>query len=236
MHNSPHMLLSSDASKIKGATLSKGLVRRVLEFARPYRLLLIGYLLIIVLEALIALVPILLLKQIVDLISVPDIPDGTSAEVTRLALFIVAAAVATAALSFFDRWWSSRIGEGVIYDLRVKLFDHVQRLPLAFFTRTQTGALISRMNNDVIGAQRAVTGTLGTVVSNVVVLTTTLIAMFVLQWQITLVALVLLPIFIVPAKRVGPEDAGDHPGELRPQRRHEHPDDRAPQRVRVPSW
>lgn len=203
MHNSPHMLLASDASKIKGATLSKGLVRRVLEFARPYRMLLIGYLLIIVLEALIALVPVLLLKQIVDLISVPDIPDGTSAEVTRLALFIVAAAVATAALSFFDRWWSSRIGEGVIFDLRVKLFDHVQRLPLAFFTRTQTGALISRMNNDVIGAQRAVTGTLGTVVSNVVVLTTTLIAMFVLQWQITLVALVLLPIFIIPAKRVG---------------------------------
>ena len=138
-------------------------------------------------------------------------------------------------LSFFDRWWSSRIGEGVIYDLRVKLFDHVQRLPLAFFTRTQTGALISRMNNDVIGAQRAVTGTLGTVVSNIVVLTTTLIAMFVLQWQITLVALVLLPIFIIPAKRVGPEDAGDHPRELRPQRRHEHPDDRAVQRVGRPA-
>jgi len=203
MHNSPHMLLASDPEKIKGATLSKGLVRRVLEFARPYRLLLIGYLLIIVLEALIALVPVLLFKQIVDLISVPDIPDGTSAKVTKLALLIVGAAVATAGLSFVDRWWSSRIGEGIIYDLRVKLFDHVQRLPIAFFTRTQTGALISRMNNDVIGAQRAVTGTLGTVVSNIVVLTTTLIVMFALQWQITLVALILLPIFIIPAKRVG---------------------------------
>jgi ATP-binding cassette subfamily B protein len=198
MHNSPHMLLASDPEKVKGATLSKSLVRRVLGFARPYRWMLVGFLVIIVLEALVALVPVLLFKQIIDII-----PSGDRGQVTFLALLIVAAAVATAGLSFFDRWWSSRIGEGVIYDLRVKLFDHVQRLPLAFFTRTQTGALISRMNNDVIGAQRAVTGTLGTVVSNIVVLTTTLIAMFVLQWQITLVALILLPIFIIPAKRIG---------------------------------
>src|SRR4051794_32514830 len=184
MHNSPHKLLASDPEKIKGASLSEGLVRRVLDFARPYRLLLIGYLLVIVLEALIALVPILLFKQIVDLLTAGS---QDRAQITRLALIIVAAALATAALSFFDRWWSSRIGEGIIFDLRVDLFDHVQRLPLAFFTRTQTGSLISRMNNDVIGAQRAVTGTLGTVVSNVVSLTTVLITMFVLQWQITLV-------------------------------------------------
>src|SRR6478736_296466 len=194
----PYMMLGSDPEKIKGATLSKGLVRRVLEFARPYRMMLVGYFVIIVLEALIALVPVLLFKQIVDVI-----PTGDGHRVTVLALGIVAAAVATAGLSFFERWWSSRIGEGLIFDLRIKLFDHVQRLPLAFFTRTQTGALISRMNYDVSGAQRAVTGTLGTVVSNIVVLTTTLIAMFVLQWQITVVALVLLPIFIIPAKRVG---------------------------------
>ncbi|MGZ7013189.1 MAG: ABC transporter ATP-binding protein, partial [Acidimicrobiales bacterium] len=200
MHNSPHMLLASDPHKIKGATLSPGLVRRVLDFARPYRLLLIGYLLVIVAEALIALIPILLFKKIVDLLYAGS---QDRAQITRLALIIVGAALATAGLSFFDRWWSSRIGEGIIYDLRVKLFDHVQRLPLAFFTRTQTGSLISRMNNDVIGAQRAVTGTLGTVVSNVVSLTTVLITMFVLQWQITVVALILLPIFIIPAKRVG---------------------------------
>jgi ATP-binding cassette, subfamily B, bacterial len=198
MQMNPHMMIGSDPSKIKGATLSKGLVRRVLEFARPYRVMLIGYFVIIVLEALIALVPVLLFKQIIDII-----PSGNRHRVTELALFIVAAAVAAAGLSFFDRWWSSRIGEGIIYDLRIKLFDHVQRLPLAFFTRTQTGALISRMNNDVIGAQRAVTGTLGTVVSNVVTLTITLTAMFILQWQITLVALVLLPIFVIPAKRIG---------------------------------
>src|SRR3954451_23349667 len=194
----PYMLLGSDPTKIKGATLSEGLVRRVLRFARPYKWLLIGYFVIIVLEALIALVPVLLFKQIID-----GIPSGDRHRVTVLALGIVAAAIATAGLSFFDRWWSSKIGEGIIYDLRIELFDHVQRLPLAFFTRTQTGALISRMNNDVIGAQRAVTGTLGTVVSNVVVLATTLTAMFILQWQITVISLILLPIFIIPAKRVG---------------------------------
>jgi len=192
------MMIGSDPASIKGATLSNGLVRRVLQFARPYRLMLIGFLIIIVLEALVALVPVLLFKQIID-----AIPSGDHQKVTRLAALIVLAAITTAALSFFDRWWSSRIGEGVIFDLRIKLFDHVQRLPLAFFTRTQTGSLISRMNNDVIGAQRAVTGTLGTVVSNVVVLITTLTAMFILQWQITLVALVLLPIFVIPAKRIG---------------------------------
>jgi len=200
MQMPPHMMIGSDPAAIKGATLSPGLVRRVLQFARPYRAMLIGFLVIIVLEALIALIPVLLFKRIVDLLNAGSTDRQ---QINVLAAFIVAAAVATAALSFFDRWWSSRIGEGIIYDLRVKLFDHVQRLPIAFFTRTQTGALISRMNNDVIGAQRAVTGTLGTVVSNIVVLVTTLTAMFILQWQITLVALVLLPIFVIPAKRIG---------------------------------
>jgi ATP-binding cassette subfamily B protein len=200
MQMPPHMMIGSDPTKIKGATLSQGLVRRVMGFARPYRMMLIGYFVIIVLEALIALVPVLLFKEIVDYLN----HSGTDGrKVTVWAGWIVVAALATAGLSFFDRWWSSRIGEGIIFDLRIKLFDHVQRLPLAFFTRTQTGALISRMNNDVIGAQRAVTGTLGTVVSNVVVLATTLTAMFILQWQITVVALVLLPIFVIPAKRIG---------------------------------
>ncbi|HEY5153500.1 MAG TPA: ABC transporter ATP-binding protein [Acidimicrobiales bacterium] len=200
MRMPPHMALGSDPHAIKGAKVSKGIVRRVLTFARPYRLLLAGFLATIVLEALIALVPVLLFKQIVDLLQAGT---GDRHRVTVLSLLVAAAAVATAGLSFFERWWSSKIGEGIIYDLRVKLFDHVQRMPLAFFTRTQTGALISRMNNDVIGAQRAVTGTLGSVVSNVVVLITTLTAMFILQWQITLVALILLPVFIIPAKRVG---------------------------------
>ena len=106
-------------------------------------------------------------------------------------------------MSFFERLYSSRIGEGLIYDLRVKLFDHVSAMPIGFFTRTQTGALMSRLNNDVIGAQRAVTTTLGSVVSNVIVLITTLIAMFYLEWRLTLIGILVLPIFIIPAKRVG---------------------------------
>jgi ATP-binding cassette subfamily B protein len=199
MRMGPHSLLGSDPSKIEGITLREGVVRRSAEFARPFRWMLAGYVGVIVLEALIALVPPLVVRQIIDV----AIPAKDRAAVTVLALISVAAAVATQALSWFDRYWSARIGEGLIYALRVRLFDHVQRMPLGFFTRTQTGALISRMNNDVLGAQQALTSTLGSVVSNVVVLVTTLTAMFLLQWQITIVALVMLPLFIVPAKRVG---------------------------------
>jgi ATP-binding cassette subfamily B protein len=141
----------------------------------------------------------LLFRQIID----SAIPEGNRGQLHLLAGLVVAAAVADAALAFAERWYSSRIGEGLIFDLRVALFEHVQRMPIAFFTRTQTGSLISRLNNDVIGAQRAMTATLGSVVSNVIVLATTLGAMFVLEWRLTVLALVLLPLFIVPAKRVG---------------------------------
>ena len=113
------------------------------------------------------------------------------------------AALADAGLAIVQRWCSARIGEGLIYDLRVALFGKVQRMPVAFFTRTQTGALISRLNNDVVGAQNAVTNTLGSVVSNVIVLVTTLAAMVALEWRLTLIALVVLPVFIIPARRVG---------------------------------
>jgi ATP-binding cassette subfamily B protein len=120
-----------------------------------------------------------------------------------LAIILVVAAIADAGLAITQRWLSSSIGEGLIYDLRVALFDKVQRMPIAFFTRTQTGALISRLNSDVVGAQTAVTSTLGSVVSNIVVLITTLAAMFVLEWRLTLLSLVVLPLFIAPAKRMG---------------------------------
>jgi ATP-binding cassette subfamily B protein len=116
---------------------------------------------------------------------------------------MIGAALVQGLLSLIERWLSSRIGEGVIFDLRTRLFDHVQRMPIAFFTRTQTGALVSRLNNDVIGAQRALTGTLGSVVSHVVTLVSTVIAMIILEWRLTLLALVMVPIFIIPAKRVG---------------------------------
>src|SRR5204863_9240986 len=119
-------------------------------------------------------------------------------------LIAVALAFGDALLSLLQRWYSSRIGEGLIYDLRVSLFDHVQRMPLAFFTRTQTGALQSPLNNDVIGAQQAVTSTLGTVVQNTISLTVVLTVMFRMEWRLTLLTLIVLPAFIIPARRIGP--------------------------------
>jgi ATP-binding cassette subfamily B protein len=120
-----------------------------------------------------------------------------------LAAVAVGAALLAGVLALGERWLSSHIGEGVIYDLRVAVFDHIQKMPISFFTRTQTGALTSRLNNDVIGAQRALTGTLGSVVSNLIVLVTTLVTMIYLEWRLTIFALVALPLFIIPAKRVG---------------------------------
>ncbi len=193
------MAMGADPTAIEGATLGKGVGRRILKLARPYRRQLIGFVAVIVAAALVALVPPLLFRQIID----TAIPEGDRSLLHVLAALVVVAAVADAALAFVERWYSSKIGEGLIFDLRVSLFDHVQRMPIAFFTRTQTGSLISRLNNDVIGAQRAMTATLGSVVSNVIVLATTLGAMFILEWRLTLIALVLLPLFIIPAKRVG---------------------------------
>jgi ATP-binding cassette subfamily B protein len=161
--------------------------------------MLAGYLTTIVLEALLGIVPALLIKRIVD----DALPNHDRGLLTTLALVMVGIAFAEAVMSLAERWWSARIGEGLIFDLRSSLFDHTQRMPIAFFTRTQTGALISRMNNDVIGAQRAVTGTLGSVVSNVVTLVVTLSAMAVLEWRLTIVTVLLLPLFLFPAKRIG---------------------------------
>lgn len=196
---SPHMALGSDPSEIQGASLGRDVLRRVWRFAGAYRGMLVGFLATIVLTALVQLAPPLLFRQIID----DAIPAGDRSRLTMLSLLVVGAAVAEAVLALGERWWSARIGEGLIYDMRVKLFDHVQRMPVGFFTRSQTGALVSRLNNDVIGAQRALTGTLGAVVSNVIVLATTLAAMLVLEWRLTLLALALLPVFVLPAKRVG---------------------------------
>jgi ATP-binding cassette subfamily B protein len=184
---------------LKTATVRKGTGRRVLAYTKPYRLMVIGFVAVIVGQALLQLVPVLLFKRIID----NAIPNHDNGQLNRLALIIVLAAFTEATLSLFERFWSSRIGEGLIFDLRVSLFDHVQRMPISFFTRTQTGALVSRMNNDVIGAQRAVTGTLGTVVSNVITLITVLIAMIALEWRLTFIAVALLPLFVLPARRVG---------------------------------
>ena len=185
---------------MKGRTLDRAVARRVLGFAAPYKRMIAGFVVAILLGALLSQVPALLFREIID----DAIVNSDRGYVNLLAGLILAAAFATALLAFFERWWSARIGEGLIFDLRVALYDHVQRMGVSFFTSVQTGALISRLNNDVIGAQRAMTGTLGQLVSNACVLLITLLTMFIiLDWRLTLLALAFLPIFVIPAKRVG---------------------------------
>ena len=191
--------MTADRSGIEGKKINRETRRRVLTFARPYRSLIVVFVATIVTSTFLGLLPPLVIRKVFDV----AIVDGNGAYLNTLFIVMVAAAVGEALLSLVERWLSSRIGEGLIFDLRVRLFDHVQRMPIAFFTRTQTGTLISRLNNDVIGAQRAFTGTLGTVVGNVITLTGTVIAMLLLEWRLTLIAIVILPVFVMPARRVG---------------------------------
>lgn len=199
MRMSHARMLPRDASAIEGVRLERGAVRRALQFARPYRRAIIVFLAAIVASALVQLVAPLAFRAIID----RAIPRSDRRLVTLIAGIVVLAAIADAGLSIVQRWCSARIGEGLIHDLRIALFEKVQRMPIAFFTRTQTGALTSRLSNDVVGAQTAVTSTLGSVVSNVVVLITTLAAMLALEWRLTLLALAVLPLFVLPAKRIG---------------------------------
>jgi ATP-binding cassette subfamily B protein len=179
--------------------LPPGTWRRVLRFARPYRADLAIFLVIITGDALIGVVTPILAGRIVNQIT----GHGAAHVVIDIALVIAGLAVFDAGLSFAQRWYSARIGEGLIYDMRTAVFDHVQRMPLAFFTRTQTGALVSRLNNDVLGAQQAFTSTLSGLVSNVVSLVLTAGVMFTLSWQITLISIIMLPVFVIPARRIG---------------------------------
>src|SRR5829696_2774991 len=180
--------------------LPKGTVRRILGVARPYRRELTFFLLLVVGSSVIGVVTPLLAGDIINRVARLE---GTVGGIVRIALLIAGLAVVDAGISLATRWFSSRIGEGVIYDLRGRVFEHVQRMPVAFFTRTQTGALVSRLNNDVIGAQQAFTSTLSGVVSNVIGLVLTAGVMLTLSWQITLLSLVLVPLFVLPARRIG---------------------------------
>jgi ATP-binding cassette, subfamily B, bacterial len=193
-----HSMSRRDPS-VLGRQLPRGIWRRVFGFARPYRTQLIGFLIVIVLDALIGVVTPVLAGRVVNEIT----RRGEVRVVVQIAVVIAALAVVDAVLSIAQRWYSARIGEGLIFDMRTSVFDHVQRMPLAFFTRTQTGALVSRLNSDVNGAQQAFTSTLSGVVSNVVSLVLTAGVMFTLSWQITTLALVLLPLFVLPARRIG---------------------------------
>jgi ATP-binding cassette subfamily B protein len=180
--------------------LPPGTVPRVLRIALPYRRELSLFLLLVVGSSVIGVVTPLLAGDIVNRIASLE---GTAGDVVRVALIIAGLAVVDAAISVGTRWFSARIGEGVIYDLRSRVFEHVQRMPVAFFTRTQTGALVSRLNNDVVGAQRAFTSTLSGVVSNVIGLVLTTGVMLTLSWQITMLSLVMVPVFVLPARRIG---------------------------------
>ena len=179
--------------------LSPGVVWRVLRFARPYRLLITIFVVLVVLMSALSVTPPLLFKEIID----DGILQGNRQIVIILSVTVAALAVLQAVLNLVQRWFSSTIGEGLIFDLRTQVFDHVVQMPIAFFTRTQTGKLVSRLNSDVIGAQQAFTSTLSTVLSNLISLVLVLAAMLVLSWQLTLAALIMLPIFLIPAKIVG---------------------------------
>ncbi|WP_200813707.1 ABC transporter ATP-binding protein, partial [Marinactinospora thermotolerans] len=183
----------------KGARLSPGLLRRVAGYARPHWRSILFFLLVTSLSAGIVVANPLLLKAIID----QGVAAGDTSLVAWLALAVGLLALAEAGLGLTGRWLSARIGEGVIYLLRTQVFAHVQRMPLAFFTRTQTGSLISRLNTDVVGAQRAITSVLQSVVSNLISTVAVIVTMIALSWQITLVALLLVPLFVLPAKLIG---------------------------------
>lgn len=191
--------MPGDKGSLDGVTLAEGTFKRVWVFARPYRRTIAMFLAAIFVAALLALVPPFVVRAIID----NAIPNNNRDAIKVLAAIAVSAALADAGLAIVQRWCSSRVGEGLIYDLRCELFAKVQRMPIAFFTRTPTGSITSRLSSDVVGAQSAVTSTLGSVVSNVIVLTTTLAAMIALEWRLTMLTLIVLPVFIVPARRVG---------------------------------
>ena len=193
-------------------TFSAATLRRIAAFARPHRRALVAFLALSVVGAVLTVATPVLAGQVVDEITVGQ----SEARVIQLAILIALVALLDAVVGVAERWQSSKIGEGLILDLRRAVFGHVQRMPVAFFTRTRTGALVSRLNNDVIGAQRAFTWTLSGVVSNLIALLLTLAVMLGLSWQITLLSLALLPVFVVPARRMGrrlahlEREAADH--------------------------
>ena len=179
--------------------LPKGIVKRIMGFAKPYKLALALFLVLIIVDALVGAANPLVYRAIID----QGIEKHKASLVIWLAVLVGGLAIFDAALGLWERWISRVVGEGLIFDMRNKVFIHIQRMPIAFFTRTQTGALISRLNNDVLGAQQAFTDTFNSVIGNSISLAVTLVAMLILSWQITLLALCLLPVFIFPARWVG---------------------------------
>lgn len=190
--------LTADQS-VKNQKLKPGTLKRIMGFALPYKVSLSLFMITVIIDAFLIIATPLLIKQLID----DGVIPGNDNLVTKLAAVVALIAILDAVFSMIGRWFSSRIGEGLIFDLRKMVFEHVQKQSIAFFTRTQTGALISRLNSDVIGAQQAFTSTLSGVVSNLLSLLLVTIAMLTLSWQITLASLALLPVFLIPTKWVG---------------------------------
>lgn len=186
-------------SSVKDNKISRETVKRILGYAKPYKALITFFLITLVFASLLSVAQPLLFRRIID----QGITPGNASLVTWTAVFIALLAIADAGLGVVSRYFSARIGEGLIFDLRNEVYDHVQSQSIAFFTRAQTGALISRLNNDVIGAQQAFTSTLGGVLGNMISLVIVLITMFILSWQITLASLILVPLFLLPARYMG---------------------------------
>ena len=201
MNASPWALMRSatQSESLKGSRISRETVGRVVRFARPHSRMLLGFLLTSVVVAVLGVITPVLAGRVVNAIT----GSGSVDLVVRLALLIALIAVLDSGFGILNRWLSSTIGEGLILDLRTAVYDHVQTLPVAFFTRTRTGALISRLNNDVLGAQRAFSNTLSGVVSNLVSLILTVGVMVSISWQVTLLSVLLLPIFLIPARLMG---------------------------------
>ncbi|MGH8911233.1 MAG: ABC transporter ATP-binding protein, partial [Acidimicrobiia bacterium] len=178
--------------------IDRALLRRVWSYARPYRGMLVGVLLTVLVVSGLGVVPAILIRFLIDV----AIPDRDVGLLTVLGIAMVLVPVISALVGIAQRWWSSRVGEGIIFDLRRQLFEHLQRMSLRFFTATKTGELMNRLNSDVVGAQQAITGTFVTIVSNLVAVVAALVVMVSAEWRLTLLALVALPLFVIPARRV----------------------------------
>jgi len=189
--------VTQDRSQVK--PVGRAVVRRVIAYAKPYRTMVIAFLATLILTSLLTVAQPLVFRVIVD----DGISVGDASLVTWLAILIAVLAIVDAGVGLVGRWFSARIGEGLIFDLRTGVFAHVQRQSIAFFTRAQTGALVSRLNSDVLGAQQAFTSTLGGVVGNLITTVVVLITMLLLSWQVTILALLLVPLFLFPARWMG---------------------------------
>ena len=197
MHGGWRPLLTAEETT-KKTQIDRQLLRRIYTYARPYWLDVSLVLVAIILESLLGLIPPLLYRRLIDQV----LPNGDFRGLTILAIGMVSIPIVSGLLGVGERYFSSRMGEGIIFDLRQQMYDHLQRMPIRFFTRTKSGEIISRLNNDVVGAQNAITGTIPDIVTNIVTLVSTLIVMISIEWRLTLLSIVVLPLFLLPTRRV----------------------------------